>query len=171
MKEHRQKEAPWRGPREASRGSEISLVGSEPANRAPHKRGNSEVRNEVIRGRANTRHEESMLKQRAASLAKSGPQLAERPRGPDLAITGAAVSERGYAVQKCVASSLFLKASLDGKRGRSECEWVQKEAIARRAHTRHERSYLERGVPPSPRDRRHPQTPMAVANSRLLVEP
>ena len=80
------------------------------------------MRNEVIRGRANTRHEESMLKQRAASLAKSGPQLAERPRGPDLAITGAAVSERGYAVQKCVASSLFLKASLDGKRGRSECE-------------------------------------------------
>ena len=30
---------------------------------------------------------------------------------------------------------------------------------------------LERGVPPSPRDRRHPQTPMAVANSCLPVEP
>jgi CDGSH-type Zn-finger protein len=76
MKEHRQKEAPWRGPREASKGSESvfgRLVGSEPANRAPHKGGNSEVLNEVIRGRAKTRHEESMLKQRAASLAKSGP--------------------------------------------------------------------------------------------------
>ena len=27
------------------------------------------------------------------------------------------------------------------------------------------------GVPPSPRDRRHPQTPVADANSRLLVGP
>ena len=66
-----QKEAPWRGPREASGGSESVSLRSEPANKAPHKRGNSEVRNEVVRGRANARHEESMLKQRAASLAKA----------------------------------------------------------------------------------------------------
>ena len=35
----------------------------------------------------------------------------------------------------------------------------------------HERSYLKVGVPPSQRDRRHPQTPVADANSRLLVGP
>jgi hypothetical protein len=57
------------------------------------------------------------------------------------------------------------------KEAEASVSGVQKEAIARRAHTRHERSYLKVGVPPSQRDRRHPQTPLADANSRLLVGP